>query len=311
MDAAIGTKHKAANARLAAMRSAFADIALDPGRPTGRFLKRRIAPAILVLIPVAGLVRVGPSLLAHVLFSLGFTSAYARLVDDPGWRGYELAKAGRYGEAAKAFGTAPTDAYDRGNALARAGLYRQALDAYDAALDADPEDADARHNRTVVAQILDDRRTPSGVTTGNANAAATRERYHGGVGNQDGDTNSTGIGFVGNKEGSSSRSQGGSKVAKTDTGPARATESNSSKGSGSAGQASGRGRNGGDLADWATSLHSIFPLASPKFINRSIQPNVEWLQTLPDDPGSFLKLQIRAEHKRRLAHAEDGHGASD
>lgn len=273
---------------------------------------RKLLAAIAVLVPCATLIAAGPLVLGHIFFALGYTAASARFLDDPGWRGYTLAREGHYAEAAQAFGKAPVNAYDRGNALARAGLYEAALDAYDVALEADPEDEDARYNKAIVAKILDNEATQPGATRGNANAVAMHEHKHGGLGNQQGNTNSLGVGFVGNKEGSStSGTQGSSKVAKVGAGGAQATESTSSKASGSAGLASGRGRSGGDLADITAQLAANLRRVGPSFTARTIRPNVEWLQTVPDDPGSFLKLQIRAERKRRLARENESQGDAD
>ena len=117
------------------------------------------------------------------------------------------------------------------------------------------------------------------------------------------------IGFVGNKEGSStSGTQGASKVAKIGKGQNEATQSNSDKATGSAGQSSGRGRSGGDLADITQQLAANQRRYSPVFTAKVLQPNVEWLQTVPDDPGRFLKLQILAEQKRRQAQADREQG---
>ena len=273
---------------------------------------RRLVAAILVLVPCAALVVVGPLVLGHVLFALGFKAEASRFLGDPGWRGYMLAREGRYLEAAKAFGPGVVNAYDRGNALVRAGLYHDALDAYDDALAADPEDEDARYNKALVTKILDSAATPPGTAPGNANAVGMHQRNHGGLGNQNGDTNSLGVGYVGNKEGSStSGTQGSSKVAKISRGDAKEADSNSLKASGSAGQASGRGRSGGDLADITEQLAANQRRYSPIFTAKVLEPNIQWLETVPDDPGSFLKLQIRAERKRRLAREEEAAGDAD
>ena len=274
---------------------------------------RRLLAALLFLLPCSAALLAGPTLLGHAIFALGERSLGAKLIGDPGWRGYTLAHAGDYLAAAKAFGTAPGNAYNRGNALARAGRYKHALDAYDEALQADPEDEDARHNKAIVAQILDAEATTAGEAQGNANARANVERHHGGAGNQDGDTNSTGIGYTGNKEGSTNAStQGGSKVSKIGKGQQSASGANSEKASGSAGQAAGRGRSGGDMIDSITAQLAINQRKySPTFTQLNVQPTVEWLQTVTDDPGSYLKLQIRAEQRRRREQAEREQGGSD
>ena len=263
---------------------------------------RKIALFLLVLVPVVGLAAAAPLLLGHAMFALGFKNEAARFMGDPGWKGYALARDGDYLSAVKAFGEAPANAYDKATALAHAGLYRQALDAFDTALDADPEDADARFNKAIVAKLLDAEATPRGEANGNANASSRSERHHGGSGDQEGDTNSVGIGFVGNKEGSSnSGPQGGSKVSKIGKGQTSDSGNDTEKASGSAGQSGGKGRSGGDLADITEQLAANQRRYSPVFTSKTIRANTEWLQTVPDDPGQYLKLQIRAEHKRREA----------
>lgn len=41
------------------------------------------------------------------------------------------------------------------------------------------------------------------------------------------------------------------------------------------------------------------PSARRPITARGIAANYDWLQTLPDDPGEFLALRLRAEHERR------------
>ena len=274
---------------------------------------RRVIAVVLVLVPSVAIVLAGPPLLGHLFFALGYKSVAAKLLGDPGRRGYVLAHAGDDLAAAEAFGSAPANAYNRGNALTRAGRYDAALDAYDVALQADPEDEDARHNKAIVEQILDAAATEAGAAGGNANARANVERHHGGAGSQDGDTSSTGIGYTGNKEGATNAStQGGSKVSKMGKGQQSASGDNSEKASGSAGQAAGRGRSGGDMVDSITAqLAANQRKYSPTFTQLNVQPTVEWLQTVTDDPGSYLKLQIRAEQKRRREQAEREQGGND
>ena len=274
---------------------------------------RKLLAALLLIVPAVALVLAGPLVVGHALFALGFRAAAAPLMRDPGWRGYELGQSGDWLSAAQAFGSKPANAYDRGVALTKAGLYEKALDAYDDALDADPEDEDARHNKALVQQILDTAATAAGTAKGNANARANKERHHGGEGDQNADTSSTGIGYTGNKEGSTDAStQGGSKVSKMGKGQQSASGDNSEKASGSAGQAAGKGRSGGDLADAITAQLAINQRKySPAFVKLNVKPTVEWLQTVTDDPGQFLKLQIRAEQKRRQARADREAGAGD
>ncbi|TBW56627.1 VWA domain-containing protein [Marinobacter halodurans] len=78
-------------------------------------------------------------------------------LDDSGWKGSALYRAGDYDRAASAFAKADSaDAqYNRGNALARKGDLKEALAAYDKALEKDPGNQDARFNRDLVKKLLE------------------------------------------------------------------------------------------------------------------------------------------------------------
>jgi Ca-activated chloride channel family protein len=86
----------------------------------------------------------------------GDSEAAAGLFEDPAWRGAAQYEAGKFAEAAKTYRNLDGSAsdYNLGNALARAGDLRAALAAYDDALAAKPEDADARFNRDLVERLL-------------------------------------------------------------------------------------------------------------------------------------------------------------
>jgi len=75
----------------------------------------------------------------------------------PDWRAAAAYEAGDFKDTLQTLEGMdnPTVWYNRGNALARLGSYDKALDAYDRALAGDPGDADARHNRDLVKQLLE------------------------------------------------------------------------------------------------------------------------------------------------------------
>ena len=87
----------------------------------------------------------------------------ASVARDPRWKGGALYRDQQYEEAADAFAENddPTADYNRGNALARSGRLRDALAAYDTVLETDPRHADALHNRTLVARLMEQLRQRS------------------------------------------------------------------------------------------------------------------------------------------------------
>lgn len=90
----------------------------------------------------------GAAPFGRILLALGLPGPAAALLEDPGWRGTALYRAGDMGGAAEAFRGAESP-YNLGNALARTGAYAAALEAYDLAIAAG--DDDARANFDLVA----------------------------------------------------------------------------------------------------------------------------------------------------------------
>ncbi|MFG1289356.1 VWA domain-containing protein [Xanthobacter versatilis] len=91
-------------------------------------------------------------------FSAGDYATAAQRFEDPAWRAAARYKAGDHAAAAAAYAGIPGADYNRGNALARSDRLEEAVAAYDAALKADPADADAKFNRDLVQGIIDARK---------------------------------------------------------------------------------------------------------------------------------------------------------
>lgn len=84
----------------------------------------------------------------------------AELFQSPSWKAAAQYKAGQYQQAAKtlqALDNAESH-YNRGNALARAGQLQEALQAYQQALKIDPDNEDAKYNKSLVEQALKQKR---------------------------------------------------------------------------------------------------------------------------------------------------------
>ncbi len=97
-----------------------------------------------------------PDQRAQQLLRQGKAADASRLFQDPRRKAYAELQAGNFSRAAQDFAAFDDSdgQYNRGNALARAGRLQEAIQAYDAALARDPNNADARHNRELVAQAL-------------------------------------------------------------------------------------------------------------------------------------------------------------
>lgn len=281
-----------------------------PAFPAGPLPWRLPRPGARTL--AAGLALLGLCALAvpratvgRALLAAGLPGLAARIADDPGWRGTALYAAGRYAEAAAAFGEARgrAAAYNRGNALARAGDLPGALAAYEAVLARDPGNEDARANRDLVARLLDERLTLGGNAAGEANARAdqtTRYNPKASADPNDPGTNSFGEGLAGSLEASSaSDAPGTSKASRTGKAEQRSIDPGRGQARGSASDAEGGGRSGGGIAAATQAYEREARRISKSFEAKEIRADRHWLATMTDDPGRFLKRRIEAEHLRR------------
>jgi tetratricopeptide (TPR) repeat protein len=212
--------------------------------------------------------------LGRALLGAGLPGAAAWVLDDPAWRGPALYQAGRYDEAAALFRNGGRrNAYNLGNALAKSGDLQGALDAYDAALQYNPRDADAQANRSLIARLVDEGAGDPG----------------------------KGGGVAGNKEGgTTSSTPGNSKVARRGKAEQVSVDSGKGEARGSASDAAGRGRTGAGSAMVAAAPEREVRRVTKSFEAHEIRPDRLWLQTLPDDPGRYLKLRLKAEQAARI-----------
>jgi Ca-activated chloride channel family protein len=82
---------------------------------------------------------------------------------NPDWKAAAHYKAGQYDKALESLKDSKSagSAYNQGNALAKAGQLEEAIKAYEKALAANPNDADAKHNKEVVEKALEQQNQPN------------------------------------------------------------------------------------------------------------------------------------------------------
>lgn len=227
----------------------------------------------------------------------------ARRLESPEWRGSALYRAGDYEAAARAFAEAgsPQAHYNRGNALARAGKLEDAIAAYDAALAAEPDHEDARHNRDLVQQLLNQQK---------------QEQQQSGDGNQDNqenndqnrdqqdqsggsDSNSQGSGDPSDdsSEGQSGDQQNQQSGQQQDENPSQpdTSEDNADQ---------TQGDNPGEPRDGDQQQQAL----SPAELDTSplTQGQEQWLRRVPDNPGGLLRRKFLQQHQIRDTQPDEG-----
>jgi len=274
----------------------------------------RTAAVIFVAVPLLALGLLGPDAAARLLLAIGCPQAAAFVARDAMLSGQAFYASRHWGEAAAAFRqTGPRGSYNLGNALARAGKLREAVAAYDAALRDNPDDDDAAFNRELLARALNAATPVAGTAPpGETNAAATSKRsseFEPDAGG--GDAAATQGGLAGGRKAQSDAgASGGSKASQSGSGERNSKESGEGQARGSADDSEGIGRLGG-----ATTGANLTPAfwkwerLGKSYETQSVLPTRQWLDTIPDDPGKYLKLRLAAEKARRVEAAAAAPGA--
>lgn len=258
------------------------------------------------------------------------------LARSPEWRGSAAFRAGDYQAAAEAWqsATGADAAYNEGNALAKLGQYEAAIAAYDRALHASPDMADAKANREAIEAWLKrqaDQQPQDG-----------QQQGHNGESGQDGREKSTqggdrspsddGTQQDGQQDGSADAPQDPSGQAGQDRSDAgKKGESGDMKNQERAGQeAADQGANDPNQADKAGQKEALSKAIDEALERRrdgkegvpgseaagergeatALSPQEaadqeqqqamkQWMERVPDDPGGLLRRKFLLEYQRR------------
>lgn len=258
------------------------------------------------------------------LLQQGDAGAAAQTFRDPRRKAYAELKAGQYRRAAHDLAQSSNgdDLYNRGNALARAGQLQQAIKAYDAALQRDPHNRDARHNRDLVERALQKQQQhKSSANSGGASGKNGKQKKAAGnnsAKNKNGGShNQPGQNQAGNnrqdKSGKNKQDhRGRGKAAqphnqgqqKSQT--ARARQAAPAHAKNQPGKAANQARRDAMAAlnkpRSAQQRHQAPGITKPLSEQQISQQ--QWLRQIPDDPGGLLRRKFMIEHMIRQREAQ-------
>lgn len=242
--------------------------------------------------------------LGRALYHAGAPGLAGLFLEGPDWRAAVLYAQGRYDEAAELFqGQRFTGStYDLGTALAQAGKLNEAETTLNEALFLDPNDEDARYNLSLVESLKAKRAGDNRDANNPANARAAKQKRGGEApSDAENDVNSTGEGMAGDRDsGREAQSPGSSQVARVGRSEQTKIASERAAARGSIGAAEGAGRTGTEQASVAQQMEQPSLRIQKSYQQQAVSPSVQWLSTLPDDPGKYLKLKLAAERTRRV-----------
>lgn len=245
----------------------------------------------------------GRERIGRAIYDAGAPRLAAFLLGGAAWRGAALYGDGRYPEAAESFTAAafPGQLYDLGGALARSGKLKEAAETFDAALARDPNDEDARYNLALVERLIARRLrgdAPDAANAANSRASEVR-RSNTDMAEEKNGVDSTGDGAIGDRDsGKTANAQSASQAPKT--GRETQAASDSRKASGSIGTAGGLGRSGDAYMNVSKPPEQP-ALRSESMMYKTIYASPQWLQTLPDDPGVYVRRLFAQQRVSRKA----------
>ena len=225
----------------------------------------------------------------------------ATQLDDPEWKGSALYRSGQFDAAARAFAKAdgPRASYNRGNALARAGKLEEALKAYDAALAANPELEDARHNRKLVEELLKQKNQSQDSKQSNNRKNSSGSKGRDGQKPQD------------------SQNQSGGNNGKSDSGTGQQQNPGASQGSADNPENPGEQSRKPDQKKNETNGKSPEPASGRTESQTNSAPAAtsgtpltqsqeQWLRRVPDNPGGLLQRKFLQQYEQRQTPSDEG-----
>ena len=258
---------------------------------------------ILLAIPAVLIAATPVEQIGRALYHGGLPSVARLFLPADAWGGALLYAQARFGEAAAAFGAsaAPSADYNRGTALARAGELDRSTAALETALVRDPNDDDARYNLALVESLKAKKEKAERDARSAANANAAKQKRGGEAPTDaENDVNSTGEGAAGDRDsGREAQSPGRSQVSRMGRAQQSNVDERSAQARGAIGATEGGGRTGGDGAKVAKSFEQLVKLPKRSFSQQTVQPSPQWLETISDEPGRYLRFKLAAERTER------------
>lgn len=216
-------------------------------------------------------------------------------------RGSAAFRTGDYAGAAQEFATSddPRDLYNRGTALAQAGELEQALEAFDAALAAQPDFADARHNRDVVQRALDRQQQEQSQDSQSDGKSDSKSRDGEQSSDEEGDGEPNDPaqdpnGEPGGEQGEQTEDEGGESDGDADADPDPVNDEQREAMEQALREAEAQQQDGEGRAA---------PPLDPAEAEKQ-QAAEQWLRRIPDDPGGLLRRKFALEHRRRVLEGE-------
>lgn len=244
-----------------------------------------------------------PDQQAQRAFNDGDIATAEQKFSDPKWKASAAYRIGNYAEAIQAFETddSPEAAYNLGNSLARSGQLEAALAAYKKTLEKTPNHEDARFNKALIEQLLQqqnqnqNQNTDSGdqQTANNAqqkrdpNSASNTESQNQDLENQDPENQAA------DGQHSENNNPEHRRSADQQAQDNNQTDEHSAADTGTAKEKSAPSDQG--ETDSGKHVPAAPPAGANDLSEEQRQALEQWLRRVPDDPGGLLRRKFEYE----------------
>ncbi|MBJ90072.1 MAG: hypothetical protein CMO98_09455 [Woeseia sp.] len=230
---------------------------------------------------------------ANRLFVEGSAADAAQLFKNPAWRAVANYHAGEYAGSAAGFGGLDDidSLYNLGNALAMLGKFESAIDAYEEVLENDPESEDARYNRDLLKDLLEQQQESQSGEQGNkenaSDAGGGAQQSQGqGESDQSGEEGQTGDPNSGGEPGESVREE---EAASQEDMEAMQRELERAAQQAMEQSSEMQEQQGMTEAE----------MEAMRRAQEQQQAMQQWLRRIPNDPGGLLRRKFRYQYQRQ------------
>jgi Ca-activated chloride channel homolog len=216
----------------------------------------------------------------------------AELFENPEWRSAAQYRAGQFEESAASLSNVDSTLghYNRGNALARAGQLPAAIASYDRALELDPSHADARYNRDLLQQYLEDNPQEQ------PPPPQDQEGQQGQQGDSDQSQSQSGEQQEGGEGGDEQQGEQGEEGESGESEATDGADDAQSEGEPQAEDSSEQNANAGEQAADEAAADSAGPEEVEQWASE--QAAEQWLRRVPQDPGGLLRRKFLYQYQR-------------
>jgi Ca-activated chloride channel family protein len=230
---------------------------------------------------------------AQRLLEEGEAADAAQLFEDPRWRAVANYRAGDYGGSAAGFGNLDdvTSLYNLGNALAKLGEFESAIGAYEEVLEMNPDDEDARYNRDLLQDMLEQQQDSEGEQGEQENASESG----GGAQQSEGQSQSDEAGQEGQTgDPGAEGQQGDSSVRDEEAANQEDLEAMQEELERAAQEAMQQAAEAQEQQGMTQEEAQAMRRAQEQQ-----QAMEQWLRRIPNDPGGLLRRKFRYQYQRQ------------